>query len=306
MAYLYYNKEKLKEIMEFQNSDPYGTCQKLKMYLTQFEMDRTAHGYYINVLITLGRLTEAEVEINKLERLIEEATQAGKDDLAGINKDKNYLIVARLKLLAWQKRYYEALVYYNKYKDIINLTEDEFAPLVFYCAKMYGLLSDDSSPSFDCFRSKFPYRLKQTIGYSQLEFNFHMRKHLSQNTIQENTQKQTGTFFTAEFPFEKIFTEVSQTIEEINSSPYPENKRLNGNCPVNIYIFKYPKCGICDGQVVDYFKVVTVNGTDIITMHPATDCEKLPVADDLGLSVNFSQEGQPQPKARVHQPPSRT
>ena len=63
----------------------------------------------------------------------------------------------------------------------------------------------------------------------------------------------------------------------------------------DMYVFKYDSCGKDNYKIVNYFKVICFEGTSqIITMYPASDCEKLPYID-----LNYMKTKEDTPKIKV-------
>lgn len=272
----YYDEETLKIAISQENTDPYGTCKTLERYCSQYPKDRMALRDYARVLIKVGRLDDAEIALNKLKTLTEEARKAECDKSEDIDKDEDYLRSTTLKLLAWQKKYEEALAYFEKYKDSIKRTNEIAGPIEYYCKRKLGMI-----PRYTYTRSALHYRDRQIADYQENDCLYHIHtKHLNESERVEELNENEGAFFENDFPFDTIYQEVKETIREFQAKSNQEAKRLNWNFPINIYVFKYPNCGKTNGQLVDYFIVAALCDTNnIITMYPAAECEKMPHFD---------------------------
>lgn len=270
----YYDKDKLDNIMSQENSDLYGTCNELERYCSRYPKDRLALQYYIRVLIKLDRLDDAERALRKLEGLIEinrYEAQIRKED---IDKDEDSLRLYRLIVLTWQKRYEEAMIYFQIHQESIERTGVNTDLMIFYCKHKLDKLSKLA------FRSDFDYKFRQIMDYQESDFLYQMTtKYIAQDEKIQESQNEYNRFI-PDFPFSKIYDEVKQTINSLQSLTSQEAKRLNQSFPIVRYIFKYPKCGISKNQFVDYFIVEVLCDTgNIVKMYPSIDCEKLPHQD---------------------------
>lgn len=269
----FYDEIALKIAASQEKSDPYGTCKALERYCSQYPKDRMAMQVYARVLIKVGRLYDASIVLNTLKQLIEEVRKAKNDEEEDINKNEDCLRALTLKLIAWQKKYEEALAYFEKYKDSIKRTNENTGTIVYYCKHKLGML-----PKSTYNRPNLYYKDRQILEYQENDCLCHIQmKHLNQSG---SSKKEEGAFFENNFPFEIIYKEVKEIIKTSQQTSDQEAKRLNGNFPINIYTFKYPSCGRNNGQLVDYFIVAVLCDTDnIITMYPSTECEKIPHFD---------------------------
>lgn len=269
----YFDEEMFNIAISKENLDPYGTCQILERYCSKYPNDRIALRDYARVLITVGRLDDAERVLNKLANLIASARKKKKDE---IEKDEDYLRFTTLKFLAWQKKYEEALCYLEKYKESIKRTNENIDVIEYYCKHKLGLL-----PKTYYNRSTLHYKDRQIADYQESDCLNHIKmKHLKQSMNHQESIECEGSFFENDFPFDIIYQAVKEIIRKFQLTSNQEAKRLNSNFPINIYAFRYPKCGRNNGQIVDCFVVAVLHDTDnIITMYPSAKYDKLPHFD---------------------------
>lgn len=257
----YYNQDEFDRILKKMESNPWKAKEQFENYLKIYTSDYSAFTYYASFLMTLGFLKEAEVVIENLE----EAYKRDSKYLTNIDREKLNILIynilyAKIKLLCRLKRYSEAIELYN---SNINYTKDmDIGQIIEFCRIKLNLVKDAK-------RSDYHYLLRQAFKYRYGDFLCHVSKHLDDEAI---CSEEKTNIFNNNFPIEEVVKEIKQYLGS--------DKRLRNGFIDDLYFFKYDNCGNIKGQPVNYFKVITfIDSTDIITMYPIADGEKLPHVD---------------------------
>lgn len=223
-------------------------------YLNRFPNDYYAWGRYIDVLIKLGQLDEAEYILDSLEL---------KDNVP--ESSRQGLLLVKVKLLCCQKKYQECYDLFDK--NAIVFYENGWlvkSVSFFLRKKLNKLIPSDNDDS---------YLTKQIISYSEELALDHLTKHQS---IPGNDNE---FLFVEGFPLEEVYYQVRELIP--NCIGYPSSiidKK---------YFFKYDCNGYVYGKMTDYFGVVVLNdSTDIITMFPYKNTGNLSYTDITPIVEN--------------------
>ncbi len=254
----YFNEYEFNEAFKLQYIDPYEAEKRYENYFLKYPFDYNTYPYFVSLLILLGKFEKANDILNYIEK------KAFNDSNYCNRIDKvdflNYgLFTCRLKLLLFNKKYKELIIYY--YQNIDNIKgydlENNLNSLIFYCRKMLG----DLDPKR---REKNAYLYRQIVRYEESDFRNHIKKHLINEKEEDNE-----CVFSYDFPVDMVIEEIKKYI--------PSNKCLYHGFFDNVYYFKYDNVGRCNGKITDYFKVVALdNSKDFITMCPVMEGENLP------------------------------
>lgn len=261
MAKDYFNRKAMLKIIDMQAYDPYSAKKMYEEYLIEFPNDYNTYILYANVLTTIGLLDDAEKVLNDVKDAIlrdKVFMRKYKDRLEKIDLD---MLLATAKLLCYQNKYEELRVLCRKYNA--QMKEVGLNSLVFFCMKKCGVLTDDPS------KHQLSYSFSQIVSYNHEKFLEHIKPHFA---LYSDEVTLTDSYFLYDFPLQKVIEEVKKNI--------PSDKKLYVGTHDNIYYFKYDDCGKCGAKSRNYFKVVCLhNSTDIITMYPCDEGEKLPYVD---------------------------
>lgn len=257
----YFDFCQFQKLQELRNFDLNETAQGYKQYLKDYPNDYGAYGYYASILITMGKFDEAEKVINYVEK---KANQ----DKSFVNKETHKMKAVRFSVFYnrikvysykgdYQKAYNLCLSHPNEIK---HLNMNDF---MFYCKQKLGMIDSKR-------RDKNSYLFRQIVEYREEDFLEHIKKHLADyNCDLDNPNKNV---FSPNFPLDDVLKEVKKHM--------PSSKKLCAGFWENTYIFRCDECGKVDNRLVNYFKVVCFDKTsNIITMLPITECEKLPHID---------------------------
>ena len=255
----HFNTHEFKQALCAMWTNPLESKVRYEEYIKKYPSDYSAYVSYASTLIVLGHFEEAEEILDYVEAkyITNNKFLEFKDKVEFL---ENGIILNRLKLLSYQKKYEE---FYKLYLDNIKvISHDEVWGVVFYCKHQLGILSDEE-------KEVSLYFQKQILDYSEEAFVKHIQKHLASS----NLELADGSgLFCVDFPIEKMISEIKKYI--------PSDKRLYKGYYQNAYVFNYDRCGRNAGRTVDHFKVITFNDTDkLITMCPATNREYLPSVD---------------------------
>ena len=259
MSDKYFNIHEFKRAIDLIDIDPFLSITLLERYLEKYPKDYSAYAYYCSNLIILGKIEEAEKIYNYLEKIYKEDDVIKKYDRT--RKIEENMIFSKIKLLSYQKKYEE--LYELCVKNANFIINSGMNGAFFYSKKKTGRLNLEN-------REKNSYLFRQIIKYEESEFLEHIKKHLYFDD--ENDNDKSKAIFEPNFPIEKVIEEIKKYI--------PSNKKLLLGFYDNIYFFKYDNCGRADDRIVDYFRVVCIDGTsDIITMCPVVGSKNLPYVD---------------------------
>ena len=118
-------------------------------------------------------------------------------------------------------------------------------------------------------RNNYFYMIRQAIDYQYSDFQFHIKKHLDEEFIDD---EERYSIFNNDFPIDKIVSEIDKYLMS--------SKKLLFGFIEDVYLFKYDLCGLFNGKNANFFKVITFNdNNNIITMYPYVKGERLPYID---------------------------
>ena len=253
------DKEEYGYILSIINVDPLRSKIKFEEYLKRYPKHYSAYPTYISNLIILGKLEEAERVLNYFEKLYksDESYVQKKYFVELLERD---IFRVKLKLLAYKEKYEEM---YDVYRKSRHKFGDETMNIArFYCQKMIGKNSFVQNDD--------PYIFKQIACYKHSAFKDHIQKHLMSSS--EDYGQDGESVFAYGFPIDKVINEVKRKI--------PSDKKFFFGFYEDVYIFKYDRCGVCNGKVINYFKVVCFHNTkNIITMFPTDQYYDIPYTD---------------------------
>ena len=279
MSKIYYDNDWRRAILQKEKTQLYNAVVEIGKYLNKYPKDKMAIGSYIRMLIKVGRIDDAEEQLQKFEELIEESRTSGKESTENVDKDENLLRLYQFMIFCWKQKYEEAMKYYIENMDSIEKNEYGIELMVLFCKYQLGTLPPLAEPS----DFKNEYKAKQIMNYDENELFEHIRNSYvspSEYTPPENAGK---SYFNSNFPYERegsIYPSIKEIIEKNKDLTDQEAKRINYNFPIVQYIFKYPGCGVSDCEIVDFFIVEVIVGTsNIVKMYPSTDCQNLPYFD---------------------------
>ena len=257
MAELYYNVFEAGKVFKLMEVNPLLALEECKKYISKYPKDYSIYTYYIEILLILGRLSEAEKSLKRLEKVV------SNDEDYNKHADRVYLLncslaYVKLKLLLLKEEYQEALLFGESHKrELRNVRVDAVFLL---CKRRLGLPIEND-------REEYSYLYKQYMDYSEEDFLNHIKKHFSGNDDEDASK--VNSYFSPSFPINEIIDEVKKYI--------PSDKVLHTGYGDVSYYFRYDGCGRYNKKVENYFKVVCIQGTsNIITIHPIDYGEDLP------------------------------
>lgn len=279
MASIYYDNDWRGKILKQEKTQLYRALAELGRYCEKFPKDKMTIQSYIRMLTKVGRLEEAEQQIKKLEELIEESRRDDKEPKKNIDKDEDSLRLYQFILFGWQQRYEEAMKHYKEHSESIERNGFDVELMTLYCKCKLGRLPELAE------REDFDYRYKamQIIEYKESELFEQIRNFYISESGYQPPKNRGKSYFNSDFPYEgenSIYPVIKQTVRDAIKLPNQDAKRINQKFPIVSYIFKYPGCGMSEEQLVDFFIVEVIAGTDnIVKMYPSVDCQNLPYYD---------------------------
>ena len=259
MVAKYFNKWEFKQALDLSETDPSKARILYEEYIQKYPKDYSAYPFYCSILITFGEFETAE----KLLNFVKEKAR-GDNSFNQFNKKEIFeqnVFFDEIKLLCYQKKFKEL---YNIFKNNpINLKNRDLNSVCFYVKKQLGILNEDK-------RNINSYLFRQITRYDETDFLDHIKKHLSDNN--ENVDSRKTNVFVPGFPIKEVIEEIKKYI--------PSKKALLLGFYENIYYFRYDGCGRDNNKLVNYIKVVCLDGTqDIITICPVSGSDNLPHVD---------------------------
>ena len=259
---IYFNKSEFEYAKKNVVSNPLEAKRRFEDYFEKYPKDYLSYSYYINCLIKLNLLDEAEKIYNYVNNLIQKDSNFLTIECKS-NKFQYDMIYTKLRLLTFRGKIKEAYYFIINNQDKIK--EDVYKPLLLYCKTKLNILVDENI-------QHHKYIINQIYHYQENNSQNHVKKHLYDYTINEYTFDKA--IFNEDFPVEMIITEIRKYI--------PNNKRINKDYIYNSYVFKYDKCGVSHSEITDYFVVDVFNNTDnIITIYPVINATSNPYIIDL-------------------------
>jgi len=249
-----------RQIFSLVETNPYEAKRQMEEYLNNYPSDHSAYTYYAYILIFLGYFEEAEGILNYVEDAYISDVNFMKDKKK-VSLIRENLIFNKVKLLAYQKRYEELSAFCDENKAIIDKLR--LHSVDFYCKTKLGIPCHSKL-------ERFTYLFKQISNYSEDRFLKHIQKHMA--NFNQNQENPNEFIFVPDFPIDKVLAEVKRHIGS--------EKKLYSGFYEDLYVFKYNECGRVKNKLVNYFRIIALNGTDnFITMFPTDDCETLPHID---------------------------
>ena len=244
----YFNTMLINKIMNIKESNPKLAIKLFEEYLKEYKHDYYGYLFYIDELIAVGKINEAEDVFNMLNAMILNNNNFGNiygDSIKNFYKHFNGI---KIRLLFLQERYKELLLFFNS-------CDEERIDEEMYLIKLTALkqLGKDNWKN----KEKYSYLFKQAIDYSEEEFKEHIKKHFANY----NDSGEICSCFNSDFPIDDILIEVKKNI--------PSDKVFYFHNASDVYYFKYDNCGRYNRKVQNFFKVACFHGTNkIITMYP--------------------------------------
>ena len=261
----YFDCWEFRHIFHLIETNPNEAKLQMEDYLKNFPYDHSAYTYYAYVLIVLGYFDEAEQVLENVKMTYVNDANFMKDKKK-VKLISENIIFNTFKLLSYQGRYKELLDFCKENMQIIRKLK--LNSLDFYCKKKLGIKCPETI-------EKFSYLFRQIDNYSEDDFLDHIKKHLAD--FNQDVDEPNEYVFVPDFPLTEVLSEVKKHIGS--------DKKLFSGFYEDLYIFRYDCCGRVKNKLVNYFRVVALNGTDnFITMFPADDCETMPYIDLNHLS----------------------
>lgn len=261
MSANYFNKHEFMKALSTIDTNPIMAKKMYEEYLKKYPKDYSAFVYYASLLVTLGKIDDAEKILAITNNLSNEDIRYNNE----IDKKQVYKCnynFTKARILAYKNEYGKLYKFLSlSSKPLRNDTE--LGAIKFYCKKKLGTLKLNR----DTINS---YLFKQIYEYREADFIEHITKHMADYNIDSDNPNKN--IFVSDFPISDIIIEIKKYI--------PSNKKLLPGFMENSYFFKYDECGRENNKMVNYFKVVCFhNTTDFITMLPVANCENLPYID---------------------------
>jgi len=251
----YYDESELKKILSEMTVNPYSSIEKIDNYLRRYPTDYSAHICYVNNLIVLKELKEADRLLEEIYIKVHNNRNYCSDEYR-LRKFEIHYLINKIKLLAYQGKYSEILDLYNNNSQLLENVK--MNDILLTCKMKLGRLHSD--------RQLNTYLFRQIIDYQESDFLDHIKMHLCQCNMDDKS------VFSYDFPFQRVFEEIKKYI--------PSDNCLYYGFESDVYVFKYDFCGRDNYKVVNYFKVICFHNTDhFITMYPSTCCDNFPYVD---------------------------
>lgn len=274
MKMQHFDSWEFRHIFHLVETNPLEAKRQFEDYLEKFPTDHSAYTYYAYVLIVLGYFKEAENILEYVKTVYVNDTNFMKDKKK-VSLIRENIIFNTFKLLSYQKRYEELLVFCKENMEIIRKLK--LNSLDFYCKKKLGIKCPETI-------ERFSYLFKQIANYSESEFLEHIKKHLAD--YNQDIDGPNEYVFVPNFPVDKVLIEVKKHVGS--------DKKLFSGFYEDLYIFKYDGCGRVKNKLVNYFRVIALNDTNnFITMFPSDDCETMPHID-----LNYLLQEEDKPKVK--------
>ena len=252
-------KPQIEDVLKNYGTDPFMAAKKSEAFVKRAPLDYIARANYIILLTKICAFDQAKAEYDKLEARIQRNnyTNSRKRRILRVK-----MVVAKTKILSAFGEYQELYDLFNANRGIFS--EEDCSFFDYYCSIRLGLFEGKATRSS-------AYRFEQIKSYSEEAFREHLKRHLQDEEIFEKFK--TISAFAKGFPIDQVIAEVKKYI--------PSDNRIYPGYYYDTYFFKYSSCGYSrNGNLTDFFRVDCFHDTtDIITMYPAEDCEKMPFVD---------------------------
>lgn len=274
----YFDRDEFYQILSLTKTNPYQARQRFEEYLIKYPEDYSTYPYYISNLISLREIDKAEETLNYLSTAYIDNKKFNRNK-EKLERLKRYILINKIKILSYKGQYEEIYQIYLNNKELIEKLD--ISNVIFYCKRKLF-------PNEPINKEGVSYLYKQIIDYQEEEFLNHIQKHTYEHNLLEEDTFENPSTFSKDFPLETIVKEIKKHI--------PSNKSLFYGFYSNIYVFKYNRCGQCNGHQTNYFKVICFNKTNqIITMFPCIEGNNLPHYD---LNYILIEEQKNEPKVR--------
>lgn len=240
-----YDQTSIEYIIKYIRSHKWDKALELLIpYCEKYHNDYSVRLILLHTLLNLGCLTEARIVY---ETLINKCV---------VDRSKNSLYYANIKLLILEKRYRECLRFIseneNKFRD-----EDEIYYVRAFCKKR--LKEHTYSAEFE------NYTYQQIMAYS--------KERLFENIAKNHTDYETTqSSFREDFPIERVYQIIREKLDSTS-------KTYRGLYFYEAY-FKCDNCGIVNNQRANYIYVSTFNDSqDIVFISPSLNEENAEYID---------------------------
>lgn len=254
----YFNTLETDKIFNLKKPNPYLALKKYEEYFDQYPKDYSTYWYYIDTLLVVGKINEAERVIKKVKELVANDNNyfQNSERMRLFNRNMHYVVI---KLLLLKKEFQEAMDYQIRYKD--EIFDIKVNAVDILCQKQIGKLKIEREKGFS-------YIYKQFIEYSEKDFLEQVKKHF----VNTDEKSKVECYFVSDFPLLEVIKEIKKYM--------PSDKVLYTGFGDSNYYFKYDGCGRYYKKVENYFKVACIYGTNnIITMYPIDYGDDLPYVD---------------------------
>lgn len=278
--------EKKVDIWEFEqavaymDSDPIKANSLFEKYIEGHPKDYIAYTYYASTYIIVGEFDKAEKVLNHAQELVkdDEEFQTFKTRVEYFEKMSTF---TRVKILSYKEQYKTLNDNFNAFaKKLKNLPINDAD---FVSRIKTGNLEESKRERMG------GYIFKQLFEYKEADFRDHIKKHLYEYNASKDYEHKEMSVFSQDFPLDKVLEEVKKHMDG--------KKALYFGFVENTYVFKYDFCGKSEHKNANYFKVITIHGTNnIISMFPVSGDLKLPYTD-----LNYIQENNNSKKKGISQ-----
>ena len=256
----YWNIIERGKIDAIRYSNPEEAIRRYEKYIEKYPRDYEAKIFCASVYITIKEFDYAYdiLEATKKEFRSNRKVIENQDVL-------DYLEEITIKQEMRYYAYTEQL--YKLYDLFFELTEDQKNKLdyvKFYCYSKLGYISAEDESNLKS------YTKRQILSYDENLFREFINIH--RYGYNENLDEQSDKIFDRDFPFEKVLEEVKRKLDY--------EKCICNSYNTDQYVFKYDVCGKDNGVSQNYFKVICLHNTNnILTIFPASECERLDYVD---------------------------
>ena len=265
----YFNESEFQYAIKLLETDPFEAKERFETYLNKYPTDYYARAYYVILLTRICLFDEAQKEYDAIIK------ESNNDTFFAYNAKKLHgfkynMIIAKLKLLGAKEDYQSILAILNNYSEMFNERDHKY--ISYYCRSRLGAIDINRIKQNDN-----AYRFNQTVNYSEELFREHVKRHEADYNL--DAEIPNGAIFTPDFPLDDVINEIKKHI--------PSNKRLFPGYFDDTYYFKYDNCGRINNHLTSYFAIICFhNSTNILTMYPVCNCQKLPYTDLNYLKEN--------------------
>lgn len=258
MKYKYYNETMFKHIVKLVKENKFEKAEaEYQAYLVEYPNDCCSYIYYAELLIKIGRFEQAQEILDKV--LVN-------PNLRQITLEDTYLL--KVKMLSSLQNYEEAYKVLVDNWDVFDSRNWTIKGIDLFLRGKLGLLTEE-----DMHHNS--YLLSQIVDYSEELCLEHITKH------QSYAGNDNPCIFNEDIPVTDLYYKLRKML--------PLEDKIYHSITDNLYIFKYDNCGRVDGKLVDYMKVITLQGSnDIITMLPCKNNERIVHKDLTPVIVDKS------------------